>query len=805
MSIGRWFIFGFFFIPFLLLGQKSQQENFNLRLVSQANDYAQDLYSDVWGYTDTLGVEYGIIGTRKGTAIYNLQDPANPSLTQYIEGASSIWRDIKTFNNYIYVIADQGTDGLLVIDMALAPQTVDWTFYKPTIFLNGEFRQLTDCHNVYIDENGFLYLSGCSISNGVLIFDLNQNPEEPKYVGRTPTNYSHDVFVRGDTLWTSDFNDGVFSVVDVTNKSEPVLLADQSTGFRSTHNAWISDDGNFIFTTDERPNAFVEAYDVSDLDNIQLVDRYRPTATLGRGVYPHNTHYHNGFLVTSFYTDGLKVVDATRPSNLVEVGSYDTFFGGDGGTNGNWGAYPYLPSGLILASDIGTGLYVIEPSYTRASYLEGSVRSARDNSLLPGAEITILNSQANQSESDDAGSFKTGIFGNGIYQVEIKKLGYITDTIEVSLTSGEVTEIEVLLQAQSVYNLSLEAQDLFADQAPIPQASFYLENEVLSYQLRADESGIATSSDILSGSYQLYAGAWGYKEVELGTITINEDRNIIVSLEQGYQDFFNLDLGWQSSGDAISGLWTRGIPIGTDFGTGFINPGFDYSGDFGNQCFMTGNGGSSAGFDDVDDGTVILESPPIDLSGFKDPRLSLAVWFVNTGGGSPLDDNLTVSISNGQEEFTLFTISESQSEWKYMDSLELSGTVDLSSPVVIRITTSDLPPNGHLVEAAIDAFSIIDAGVTTSLEDPVTRLQASLTAWPNPTKSSFQVQIDAPNSSNKLDIQIFNAQGQLLQQSTINGINHSFAFGDNFEPGVYILVLRDSRTRASQWLRLIKQ
>ena len=36
-----------------------------------------------------------------------------------------------------------------------------------------------------------------------------------------------------------------------------------------THNAWTSDDGNFIFTTDERANAFVESFDISDLDDIK--------------------------------------------------------------------------------------------------------------------------------------------------------------------------------------------------------------------------------------------------------------------------------------------------------------------------------------------------------------------------------------------------------------------------------------------------------------------------------------------------------------------------------------------------------
>jgi hypothetical protein len=56
--------------------------------------------------------------------------------------------------------------------------------------------------------------------------------------------------------------------------------------------------------------------------------------------------------VSSYYTSGLQIVDAEYPNNLVEVGYYDhsAFFGNT--YSGSWGAYPYLPSGLILSTDI---------------------------------------------------------------------------------------------------------------------------------------------------------------------------------------------------------------------------------------------------------------------------------------------------------------------------------------------------------------------------------------------------------------------------------------------------------------------
>ena len=49
-----------------------------------------------------------------------------------------------------------------------------------------------------------------------------------------------------------------------------------------------------------------------------------------------------------------------------------------------WGVYPWLPSGLIIASDIEEGLYVLQPNYVRGAYLEGSIRDASNNQTKMG-------------------------------------------------------------------------------------------------------------------------------------------------------------------------------------------------------------------------------------------------------------------------------------------------------------------------------------------------------------------------------------------------------------------------------------
>ena len=82
-------------------------------------------------------------------------------------------------------------------------------------------------------------------------------------------------------------------------------------------------------------------------------------------------------MVQSYYTYGVTIYDVSRPDNMVEVGHYDTSpFTGDG-FFGAWGVYPFFDSGRLIISDIEEGLFVLDPTYVRACWLEGNVRDAQ--------------------------------------------------------------------------------------------------------------------------------------------------------------------------------------------------------------------------------------------------------------------------------------------------------------------------------------------------------------------------------------------------------------------------------------------
>ena len=320
-------------------------DNLNIDLIAI---YPYDVtINDIWGYAVNNN-EYALVGTNEGFSMVDITIPESPEELFFIEGESTIWRDVKTWQNYAYVVCDGCNDGLLIIDLNdLSGQTYSFS----TDFFNK-------AHNIFIDENGFLYAFGGNPS-GVMILNLNNDPLNPTYEGENTTFYLHDGMVKNNILWGASTQTGEFIIYDVSNKTNPTIIASQPTPGGVTHNCWISEDGNTLFTTQEYSGAYIRSYNVSDLYNIEMADQIQSWSGL-TNVVPHNTHVIGNYLVTSYYTDGVTIIDASDSNNLIEVGYYDTSpqYEGDG-YYGCWGAYPYLPSGLILATDRQNGLHIL--------------------------------------------------------------------------------------------------------------------------------------------------------------------------------------------------------------------------------------------------------------------------------------------------------------------------------------------------------------------------------------------------------------------------------------------------------------
>jgi choice-of-anchor B domain-containing protein len=791
--------------------------------------------NDIWGWVAEDGTEYAILGARNSVRIYSLADPVAPVEVASIPGNASTWRDIKTHENFIYVIADRGNQGVLIIDMTNAPNTIDFEYQTPiveqtitnrleenftidsmqmadtliidTTFFTVEVMdtltiELRTCHNLYIDD-GHIFFAGCnggSNYNGVLIFDIETDPKKPTLVGIESRDYAHDVYVNGNTMFASEINNGNLGIYDITDKSNPIFLSSTQTGFSFTHNAWTNDAGTTVYTTDERANAYVEAYDISNLPTITMTDRFRPLASEGLRVVPHNTHYLNEFLYTSYYTDGIVVTDVSKPDNMIQVGQFDTWDGPDGGFNGNWGAYPFLPSGIILASDISSGLYVLQADIPRASYLEGTVIDRITGLPINGVDVQINSTDINQAQSDAAGGYKTGQATAGTFEVLFSHPNYLTQAVQINLESGQCTNLNVELDQARMLSLQFNTSDA-ATNEPIANTQIRLVNNSNDFILQANANG-EVNDVVVEGMYTVYAGKWGYQAIAIENFNLNENRQLDIQLEEGFVDEFIVDLGWRSSGNATTGQWELAVPVGTSFGELLSNVNQDLEGDLGNSCYVTGNGGGAAGDDDVDDGIARLTSPITDLTAMDNPMLTYSSWFFNEGGNTDLDDTLKIYIQRGSDMILLETVTGLENQggsWNTSNEVTLTDLFTSMDSLQFVFETSDLD-EGHIVEAGLDGFSITDASTTPTDDFSILN---DFILFPNPAKEQVTLELPTGLDLTKWNVTINDLNGRNLNQQ-IDLMDNNGMDVSRLHSGQYIITLTHKTTTEKLISKLVK-
>ena len=439
-----------FSLSILLLVASSHAQT-NMEMLGQLS-YSDQL-SDVWGYADEEGNEYALVGTFSGLSIVDVTDPQNPEEVFFGPGPGSIWRDIKTWGDYAYVSNESGS-GVYIVDLSPLPGEI-----TATTTFTGSAYPFSSIHNLYIDETGKLYIFGAnSGSGGAIICDLTEDPMNPVELGRFDDFYLHDGMARGDTLWGGGIYNGVLAAIDVSNPANPVVMGTVSTPGQFCHNAWVSDDGSHVFTTDEVSNGYIGAFNVTDLGDMYETDRVQTAP--GSDVIPHNAHVLNDFIVTSYYTEGVTIHDGSNPNNIIEVGHYDTSPNYSGsGYNGCWGAYPFLPSGNILASDMQEGLYILGVNYVRASFVQGTVSDSITGTPMFDVTVEVVGTELITQTAFD-GSYEFGSTISGVYDIKFSKEGYNTKVLpDAEIISGEILELNVVMSPEVISGIG--DNDLF--------------------------------------------------------------------------------------------------------------------------------------------------------------------------------------------------------------------------------------------------------------------------------------------------------------------------------------------------------
>jgi len=223
--MARKLIFLFLTSHFLYLTSATAQVNLIVAGHLNYQTLHETNLSDVWGYVDENGNEYALVGmTEGGISIVNISDPANMVEVFSVGGPASSWYEIKVWNDYAY-ITTEGGGGLTIIDMSPLPGNANLTVSH---FATGGW---STAHNLWIDENGILYIFGANRGvGGAIIYDLNIDPIDLTEVGFWNEYYVHDGITIGDTLYSAHIHDGFFPFMMLLIKSilftlqAPILL-----------------------------------------------------------------------------------------------------------------------------------------------------------------------------------------------------------------------------------------------------------------------------------------------------------------------------------------------------------------------------------------------------------------------------------------------------------------------------------------------------------------------------------------------------------------------------------------------------
>ncbi|MBA2612111.1 MAG: choice-of-anchor B family protein [Bacteroidetes bacterium] len=328
-------------------------------------------YAGCWGWHQpSTNKEYAIACGSNGTYFIDVTLPSTPSVCAFVPGRiSATNREAKTYQNYCYVVCDEAPPNTFqIIDMSTLPATVTLVHDNKTYFERG--------HTIFIEQDK-MYIGLATYSTGILspmnIYSL-ATPTAPLLLREVKQdipiiNTVHDMFVRQDTIFASCGYQGLYILK--LNANNTLTQLGSYTGYAASafnHSSMLTQDGKYLMFCDEDPAGLpIRFVDVQNFSNVQPVQTFNPFAA----TTPHNPFLiGNKWAIVSCYQDGLYIYDISQPGNAVISGYFDTYPQSGGNINnyfgqvyrGNWGAYPYLPSGIIIATDMQNGVFILDPT-----------------------------------------------------------------------------------------------------------------------------------------------------------------------------------------------------------------------------------------------------------------------------------------------------------------------------------------------------------------------------------------------------------------------------------------------------------
>jgi choice-of-anchor B domain-containing protein len=247
---------------------------------------------------------------------------------------------------------------------------------------SAHYDRFSRAHNVVVDEaSGYAYAVGSvsgleTCGSGLHMIALG-NPLNPAFAGCfADDGYTHDaqcvIYAGPDTEHQGSelcfaANEDTLTVVDVTNKSDPVQLAREGyPGSGYAHQGWLTDDHRWFLLDDELDEQFfghntrTYVWDLADVDAPLWVGYHEAAIAAA----DHNQYVVGDFTFQANYRGGLRILrlDDLATASMTEVGYFDIYPQSDSSTlNGAWSVYPFFASGNLIVSGIEQGLFVLRP------------------------------------------------------------------------------------------------------------------------------------------------------------------------------------------------------------------------------------------------------------------------------------------------------------------------------------------------------------------------------------------------------------------------------------------------------------
>ncbi len=384
-------------------------------LLAETKDNLRASLNDIWGWIDPeTGREYALVGLSDGVTFVDVTNPANPVVVGKLSEPSdnsaelnplmarhddedgfkeaSSWRDLKVYQNYVYVVSEQDTYGLQVFDLTRLRDVQD----PPQIFSEDyNYTRFGDAHNIAINtETGFAYVVGstigetCAQRGGLHMINLADNPIRPTFAGcyfeeeaggitGGRAGYIHDTQCviyqgpdadhQGQELCFSS-SETSFTITNMEDKDQAFTIFNGSySGNQYSHQGWLSEDHRYFFMNDEldelRDNNNTRTYvwNIENLDSPEMIGFYEHNTVS----VDHNLYVKEDLLYQANYTSGLRVLDIQNPepNNISTLGFFNTTPGNNQpGFAGLWSVYPYLSGDKVIVSDINNGLFILRYS-----------------------------------------------------------------------------------------------------------------------------------------------------------------------------------------------------------------------------------------------------------------------------------------------------------------------------------------------------------------------------------------------------------------------------------------------------------